>query len=284
MKSFKVTKSITDRKDASLSIYFKDIYRLPLLTQEEEINLAKKIQKGDLQAENELVKGNLRFVVSVAKSYQGKGLDLVDLIQEGNCGLIESARKYDPSKNIKFITYAVWWIRQSIMKALSDQCRTVRVPINQIANMSKINKISEKYEQENGYIPSTEEIEAQTNLSKRKIDLSLASVNRTVSLESPFNSEDVNCLLDVLPNENSEEADNILISEDLSNELNRIISSLTNRESDSIRLFFGIGAKQMTYEEIANRFGVGSERIRQIVHTAIKKLRDNYGDELKTLL
>ena len=170
------------------------------------------------------------------------------------------------------------------MKALSDQCRTVRVPINQIANMSKINKISEKYEQENGYIPSTEEIEAQTNLSKRKIDLSLASVNRTVSLESPFNSEDVNCLLDVIPNENSEEADNILISEDLSNELNRIIFSLTNRESDSIRLFFGIGAKQMTYEEIANRFGVGSERIRQIVHTAIKKLRDNYGDELKTLL
>lgn len=284
MKSFKITQSITDRKDASLGLYFRDVSKLSLINQEEEIKLAKRIQQGDTRAENELVKANLRFVISVAKSYQGKGLDLVDLIQEGNCGLITAARKYNPDKNIKFISYAVWWIRQAIMKAISDQCRTVRAPMSQIVNMGKISKMSEEFERKNGRPPSVIEIEEETNLNKKKINMSFISTYRSVSLESPFKDEDVSCLLDVLPNSNSESADSSTLKSDLVVEIERILSKLSYREQDILRMSFGIGVQAMSNDEIANRFGIGGERVRQIQHNAIKHIRNRYKNKLSELL
>lgn len=284
MKNFKITQSITDRKDESLSLYFKDVSKLSMITPEEEIKLAKKIQKGDINAENQLVKANLRFVISVAKQYQNKGLDLVDLIQEGNCGLIESARRYDPTKGYKFISYAVWWIRQAIMKAISDQCRTVRVPMNQIANMSKINKVSEKFEQENGRTPSKDELESLTDLNSKKIDLSYLSTYRSISLETPLCGEDTSSLLDVIPNENAINCDSNLIKSDLQREVDRIITKLPPRESDIIRMYFGIDVQQMSNDEIANRFGIGTERVRQLVHSGIDRIKKRFKNNLLELL
>lgn len=284
MKNFKITQSITDRKDESLSLYFKDVSKLSMITPEEEIKLAKKIQNGDINAENQLVKANLRFVISVAKQYQNKGLDLVDLIQEGNLGLIKSARLYDPNKGYKFISYAVWWIRQSIMKAISDQCRTVRVPMNHITNMSKINKISEKFEQENGRIPSKEELENLTELDSKRIDLSYTSTYRSISLETPLRDDDASCLLDIIPNENIVNTDCNLIKSDLQREVDRIITKLPSRESDIIRMYFGIEVQKLSNEEIADRFGIGTERVRQLIHSGIDKLKKRFKNNLLELL
>lgn len=284
MKNFKITQSITDRKDESLSLYFKDVSKLSMITPEEEIKLAKKIQNGDINAENQLVKANLRFVISVAKQYQNKGLDLVDLIQEGNLGLIKSARLYDPNKGYKFISYAVWWIRQSIMKAISDQCRTVRVPMNHITNMSKINKISEKFEQENGRVPSKEELENLTELDSKRIDLSYTSTYRSISLETPLRDDDANCLLDIIPNENIVNTDCNLIKSDLQREVDRIITKLPSRESDIIRMYFGIEVQKLSNEEIADRFGIGTERVRQLIHSGIDKLKKRFKNNLLELL
>ena len=284
MKSFKITQSITDRKDASLGIYFKDVSKLSMITPEEEVELTKRIKLGDKAAANELVTANLRFVISVAKQYQNKGLDLVDLIQEGNIGMLEAAYKFDETRGYRFISYAVWWIRQSIMRAISEQCRTVRVPMSQIVNMSKINKMSEKFEQKNGRAPSMEEIEEETNLNRKKINMSLASTYRSVSLESPLRDEDVSCLLDVLPNDNSESTDTTALKSDLIIEIERILSKLSYREQDVLRMSFGIGVQAMSNDEIANRFGIGGERIRQIQHSAISHIRNKYKNELSELL
>ena len=284
MKSFKITQSITDRKDASLGIYFKDVSKLSMITPEKEVELTKRIKLGDKAAANELVTANLRFVISVAKQYQNKGLDLVDLIQEGNIGMLEAAYKFDETRGYRFISYAVWWIRQSIMRAISEQCRTVRVPMSQIVNMSKINKMSEKFEQKNGRVPSMEEIEEETNLNRKKINMSLASTYRSVSLESPLRDEDVSCLLDVLPNDNSESTDTISLKSDLIIEIERILSKLFYREQDVLRMSFGIGVQAMSNDEIANRFGIGGERIRQIQHSAISHIRNKYKNELSELL
>lgn len=284
MKSFKITQSITDRKDASLGIYFKDVSKLSMITPEKEVELTKRIKLGDKAAANELVTANLRFVISVAKQYQNKGLDLVDLIQEGNIGMLEAAYKFDETRGYRFISYAVWWIRQSIMRAISEQCRTVRVPMNQIVNMSKINKMSEKFEQKNGRAPSMEEIEEETNLNRKKINMSLASTYRSVSLESPLRDEDVSCLLDVLPNDNSESTDTTALKSDLIIEIERILSKLSYREQDVLRMSFGIGVQAMSNDEIANRFGIGGERIRQIQHSAISHIRNKYKNELSELL
>lgn len=284
MKNFKITQSITDRKNESLSLYFKDVSKLSMITPEEEIKLAKKIQNGDINAENQLVKANLRFVISVAKQYQNKGLDLVDLIQEGNLGLIKSARLYDPNKGYKFISYAVWWIRQSIMKAISDQCRTVRVPMNHITNMSKINKISEKFEQENGRVPSKEELENLTELDSKRIDLSYTSTYRSISLETPLRDDDASCLLDIIPNENIVNTDCNLIKSDLQREVDRIITKLPSRESDIIRMYFGIEVQKLSNEEIADRFGIGTERVRQLIHSGIDKLKKRFKNNLLELL
>lgn len=284
MKSFKITQSITDRKDASLGIYFKDVSKLSMITPEKEVELTKRIKLGDKAAANELVTANLRFVISVAKQYQNKGLDLVDLIQEGNIGMLEAAYKFDETRGYRFISYAVWWIRQSIMRAISKQCRTVRVPMSQIVNMSKINKMSEKFEQKNGRTPSMEEIEEETNLDRKKINMSLASTYRSVSLESPLRDEDVSCLLDVLPNDNSESTDTTALKSDLIIEIEHILSKLSYREQDVLRMSFGIGVQAMSNDEIASRFGIGGERIRQIQHSAINHIRNKYKNELSELL
>ena len=284
MKSFKITQSITDRKDASLGIYFKDVSKLSMITPEKEIELTRRIKLGDKAAANELVTANLRFVISVAKQYQNKGLDLVDLIQEGNIGMLEAAYKFDETRGYRFISYAVWWIRQSIMRAISEQCRTVRVPMSQIVNMSKINKMSEKFEQKNGRAPSMEEIEEETNLNRKKINMSLASTYRSVSLESPLRDEDVSCLLDVLPNDNSESTDTTALKSDLILEIERILSKLSYREQDVLRMSFGIGVQAMSNDEIANRFGIGGERVRQIQHSAINHIKNKYKNELSELL
>lgn len=284
MKSFKITQSITDRKDASLGIYFKDVSKLSMITPEKEVELTKRIKLGDKKAANELVTANLRFVISVAKQYQNKGLDLVDLIQEGNIGMLKAAYKFDETKGYRFISYAVWWIRQAIMRAISEQCRTVRVPMSQIVNMSKISKMSEKFEQNNGRAPSMEEIEEETSLNRKKINMSLASTYRSVSLESPLRDEDVSCLLDVLPNNNSESTDTTTLKSDLVIEIERILSKLSYRERDILRMSFGIGVQAMSNDEIANRFGIGGERVRQIQHNAINYIRNKYKNELIELI
>lgn len=284
MKSFKISQSITDRQDASLGSYFKDVSRLSMISQDEEIELTKKVKEGDEKSMKRLVEANLRFVISVAKQYQNKGLPLVDLIQEGNLGMLQAAKLFDPNKGFRFISYAVWWIRQSIMKAISDQCRTVRLPMNQVVYISKINKEIENFEQSNGRKPSIDEIEELTGLDPNKISLALESMNRAVSLESPIKDEDGGCLLDIVQDNTSEPTDSRASNSDLSNELERILSKLSYRDSDVIRMSFGIGMNPMPNEEIARRFGIGSERVRQIQHSAIKYIRKNYIKELSELL
>ena len=282
MKSFKITQSITDRQDASLGLYFKDVSKQSMLNAEEEAQVTQRIREGDKSAINRLVTANLRFVISVAKQYQNKGLSLVDLIQEGNLGLIEGAKRYDPSKGVKFISYAVWWIRQSIMHALSDKCRTVRIPMNQIVNINKITKATEKLEQELGRAPSIEELSNETSISTSNLNLTISSSNKALSLDTPFKDEDANCLLDIIPNDSF--ADDNIIQESISNEVEEVLLKLSNRESDVIRMSFGIGVETMQNEEIANRFGIGSERVRQIQHEAIERIRLKYSDDLKKVL
>jgi len=284
MKNFKISQSITDRKDASLGIYFKDVSRLSMITPEEEIELSRRIKEGDKKAEEKLVTANLRFVISVAKQYQNKGLDLVDLIQEGNLGMLQAARKFDANKGFRFISYAVWWVRQAIIKAISDQCRTVRVPMNQIVCIGKVNKATEKFEQENGRSPSITELEDSTNLDSEKISLSLSASNRSVSIESPiYNDEEASCLLDIMPND-SELADEAVSKKDIPIAIERALECLSNREHDIIRMFFGIGMNPISNVEIAKRFGIVGERVRQILHTALDKMRNIHGEELKELL
>lgn len=284
MKSFKISQSITDRQDASLGIYFKDVSKLSRVGSEEEIELARKIKAGDQAALNKLITANLRFVVSVAKQYQNKGLSLVDLVQEGNLGLIEAAKKFDETRGFKFISYAVWWIRQAIMQALSEQCRTVRVPMNQIVNMNKITKAMDKLEQELARTPSVEEIEKETELSSDKINLTLSSINKSLSLDTPFKDEEAGCLLDVIPNDNSSYADANIVETSKYKALNAILNRLSNREGDILRMFYGLEMPEMTLEEIASRFGVGAERVRQIKDEAIKKIQAKYANELRELL
>lgn len=284
MKSFKITQSITERQDASLGMYFKDVSKQPLIDINEEIALTKKIKEGDKAAVDALVKANLRFVISVAKQYQNKGLDLVDLVQEGNIGLIEAAKRYDETRGFRFISYAVWWIRQSIMHAISDQCRTVRIPMSQVVYMNKINKATAKFEQEHGRKPSPEEIEEETNLSSDKISFTLSSSSRAVSLETPFKDKEAGCLLDVLPNENCEDTDRQLVQSSVSQELEDVLNKLSFRERDILKMAFGLGMTPMQNEEIASRFDIGCERVRQIQHEAIDEIKTNYRHLLKELL
>lgn len=284
MKSLKITPSITDRQDASLGLYFKDVSKQPMISPEEEIELTREIKKGNDAAAEKLIRANLRFVISVAKQYQGKGLPLIDLIQEGNCGLIEASKKFDESRGFRFISYAVWWIRQSIMKAISDQCRTIRVPMNQVVSISKINKVSDKFEQIHGRRPSPEEIEEEVNLDASKISATLSSNSKAVSLDSPFKDEEVSCLLDVLPNEDSTPADSDVSKSDITNGIEAVLEKLSYRDRDIIRMSFGIGMNPMPNDEIANRFGIGGERVRQIQHSALNYIKKNYANELKDLL
>ncbi|TCN72845.1 sigma-70 family RNA polymerase sigma factor [Acetobacteroides hydrogenigenes] len=273
MRQLKITKSITNRESASLDKYLQEIGKEELITVEEEVELAQRIKKGDQVALEKLTRANLRFVVSVAKQYQNQGLSLPDLINEGNLGLIKAAEKFDETRGFKFISYAVWWIRQSILQALAEQSRIVRLPLNQVGSLNKINKAFAKFEQENERTPSPEELADALDLPKEKVSDTLRVAGRHVSVDAPFVDGEDNSLLDVLVNPDSPNADRSLINESLVKEIERALSTLTDRERDIIRLFFGIGCSEMTLEEIGEKFGLTRERVRQIKEKAIRRLR-----------
>jgi len=285
MKQLKITKSITNRESASLDKYLQEIGKEELITVEEEVELAQRIKKGDQAAIEKLTRANLRFVVSVAKQYQNQGLSLPDLINEGNLGLIKAAEKFDETRGFKFISYAVWWIRQSILQALAEQSRIVRLPLNQVGSLNKINKAYSKFEQEHERRPSPEELAEQLELPSDKVADTLRVSGRHVSVDAPFVDGEDNSLLDVLINNDSPSADRVLIDESLSREIDRSLTTLTEREADIIRMFFGIACQEMTLEEIGERFGLTRERVRQIKEKAIRRLRHTSRSKLlKTYL
>lgn len=280
MRQLKITKSITNRESASLDKYLQEIGREDLISVEEEVELAQRIKKGDRVALEKLTRANLRFVVSVAKQYQNQGLSLPDLINEGNLGLIKAAEKFDETRGFKFISYAVWWIRQSILQALAEQSRIVRLPLNQVGSLNKINKAFSKFEQENERKPSPEELADELDLPAEKVADTLKVSGRHISVDAPFVEGEDNSLLDVLINDDSPSADRTLINESLCREIERSLSTLTEREADIIRMFFGIMVQEMTLEEIGEKFGLTRERVRQIKEKAIRRLRHNSRSKL----
>ena len=273
MRQRKITKSITNRESASLDKYLQEIGREELVSPEEEVELAQRIRQGDQVALEKLTRANLRFVVSVAKQYQNQGLSLPDLINEGNLGLIKAAEKFDETRGFKFISYAVWWIRQSILQALAEQSRIVRLPLNQVGSLNKINKALGRFEQENERQPSTQELADMIDIPKDKIDDTLRVSGRHVSMDAPFVDGEDNSLLDVLPNDDSPMADRGLNKESLSTEVERALQVLTPREREIIKCFFGIGCQEMTLEEIGENLDLTRERVRQIKEKAIRKLK-----------
>ena len=280
MRQLKITKSITNRESASLDKYLQEIGKEELITVEEEVELAQRIKKGDQEALEKLTKANLRFVVSVAKQYQNQGLSLPDLINEGNLGLIKAAEKFDETRGFKFISYAVWWIRQSILQALAEQSRIVRLPLNQVGSLNKINKAFARFEQEHERTPSPEELANELELPKEKVTDTLRVAGRHVSVDAPFADGEDNSLLDVLVNPDSPNADRGLINESLSTEVDRALETLTERERDIIKYFFGIGCSEMTLEEIGEKFDLTRERVRQIKEKAIRRLRHSSRSKL----
>ena len=281
MRQLKITKSITNRESASLDKYLQEIGREGLITAEEEVILAKKIRDGDQLALEKLTKSNLRFVVSVAKQYQNQGLSLPDLINEGNLGLIKAAKRFDETRGFKFISYAVWWIRQSILQALAEQSRIVRLPLNQVGSLNKINKAFSKLEQEFEREPSAEELSKLLELPQDKVADTMRVSGRHVSMDAPFVNGEDNSLLDVLVNQDSPRADSSLMFESLQKEIERSLSTLTERERDVIKLFFGIGLNHgLTLEEIGAKFDLTRERVRQIKEKAIRRLRHNSRSKL----
>ena len=266
MRQLKITKSITNRESASLDKYLQEIGREELVSPEEEVELAQRIRQGDEAALEKLTRANLRFVVSVAKQYQNQGLSLPDLINEGNLGLIKAAEKFDETRGFKFISYAVWWIRQSILQALAEQSRIVRLPLNQVGSLNKINKALGKFEQENERQPSNEALAEMIDIPKEKIADTLRVSGRHASVED-------NSLLDILPNDDSPMADRGLNNESLSTEIERVLQILAPREREIIKSFFGIGCQEMTLEEIGERLDLTRERVRQIKEKAIRKLK-----------
>ena len=283
MRQLKITKSITNRESASLDKYLQEIGREELITVEEEVELAAKIRKGGAEAQRaleKLTRANLRFVVSVAKQYQNQGLSLPDLINEGNLGLIKAAEKFDETRGFKFISYAVWWIRQSILQALAEQARIVRLPLNQVGSLNKIGKALSKFEQENERRPSPDEIANELGIPADKIADTLKVQGRHISVDAPFVEGEDNSLLDVLVNDDSPMADKGLVNESLATEIDRALDTLTSREKEIIKMFFGIGGPEKTLEEIGDRFNLTRERVRQIKEKAIRRLRGNARSKL----
>ena len=280
MRQLKITKSITNRESASLDKYLQEIGKEELISVEEEVELAQRIKKGDQEALEKLTKANLRFVVSVAKQYQNQGLSLPDLINEGNLGLIKAAEKFDETRGFKFISYAVWWIRQSILQALAEQSRIVRLPLNQVGSLNKINKAFARFEQEHERTPSAEELANELELPREKVTDTLRVAGRHISVDAPFADGEDNSLLDVLVNTDSPNADRGLINESLATEVERALEILTERERDIIRYFFGIGCSEMTLEEIGEKFDLTRERVRQIKEKAIRRLRHSSRSKL----
>ena len=281
MRQLKITKSITNRENASLEKYLQEIGREDLINAEEEVRLARKIKQGCQASLEKLTKANLRFVVSVAKQYQNQGLSLPDLINEGNLGLIKAAKRFDETRGFKFISYAVWWIRQSIMQALAEQSRIVRLPINQLGSVNKIKKtfsiLEQKFERE----PSNSEISIELELPEESVANTMKISGKHVSVDAPFVAGEEHSLLDVLENPDSPLADRMLMHESLGQEINRSLSTLTQRESDVVKLFYGIGCNHsLTLEEIGAKFDLTKERVRQIKEKAIRRLRHNSRSKL----
>lgn len=280
MRQLKISKSITNREDSTLDKYLQEITQERLLTAEEEIALARKIKEGDKDALQKLTRANLRFVVSVAKQYQHQGLSLPDLINEGNIGLIKAAEKFDDTRGFKFISYAVWWIRQSIMQALADQSRLVRLPLNQVGSVNKINKISNKFEQEFERKPSIAEIAEEINLSQERVSDAIKGNNRHVSMDAPLTDGNDNGLADLLQGNEGLDIDTHLLLESLREELTLALNILDERERFVIEAFYGINQPEMTLQEIGAKKGLTRERARQIREKAIRKLRKNTQNKL----
>ena len=285
MRQLKISKSITNRESASLDKYLQEIGHEELLSVDEEVELAQKIKKGDRRALERLTRANLRFVVSVAKQYQNQGLSLPDLINEGNVGLIKAAEKFDETRGFKFISYAVWWIRQSILQAIAEQSRIVRLPLNQVGSVNKINRELNKFEQEHERRPSVDEIADRIDLPEDKIEEAMKVNNRHVSMDAPFVDGEDNSLLDVLADNDMPMADKALVQESLRKEIDRAIELLNDREQKVVRAFLGIGSPEMTLEEIGEKYNLTRERVRQIKEKAIRRLRHNTKNKLlKTYL
>ena len=284
MRQLKITKSITNRESASLDKYLQEIGRKDLISVDEEVELAQRIRMGDQAALDKLVSANLRFVVSVAKQYQNQGLSLPDLIDEGNLGLIKAAQKFDETRGFKFISYAVWWIRQSILQALAEQARIVRLPLNQVGSLNKISKALSRFEQIHERRPSAEELAEELDVPVEKISDTMKVSGRHVSVDAPFVDGEDNSLLDVLPNDDSPMADSTLTQESLSKEVNRALDQLNPRERDILKMFFGIGCQEMTLEEIGAKFDLTRERVRQIKEKAIRRLKGQKSKLLKSYL
>ncbi len=275
MRQLKITKSITNRESQSLEKYLQEIGKVDLLTPEEEVDLAKRIKQGDQIALEKLTKANLRFVVSVAKQYQNQGLSLSDLINEGNLGLIKAAQRFDETRGFKFISYAVWWIRQSILQALAEQSRIVRLPLNKVGSLNKINKAFSELEQTFEREPSPEELAELLEISTDEVETTLGVAARHVSMDAPFVEGEDNSLLDVLENNTMPGTDSHLeYADSLRREIERSLGTLTERQADVIKLYFGIGVEHpMSLEDIGDKFGLTRERVRQIKDKAINKLR-----------
>ena len=275
MRQLKITRSITNRESESLDKYLQEIGREELLSIEEEVELAQRIRKGDRKALEKLTKANLRFVVSVAKQYQNQGLSLPDLINEGNLGLIRAAEKFDETRGFKFISYAVWWIRQSILQAIAEQSRIVRLPLNQVGAVNKINREANRFEQEFERRPSAEELSEKVDLPEEKIDDALHVSGHHVSVDAPFIDGEDNSLLDVLINDDAPMADRQLVMESLRAEISNALQMLNDRERKVIEAFYGINQPEMTLDEIGTKYGLTRERVRQIKEKAIRRLRGN---------
>ncbi len=281
MRQLKITKSITNRETASLDKYLQDIGKEELITADEEVQLAQRVKQGDDIALEKLVKANLRFVVSVAKQYQNQGLSLPDLINEGNLGLIKAAKRFDETRGFKFISYAVWWIRQSILQALAEQSRIIRLPLNQVGSLNKIKKATSKLEQEFERTPSSEEIAEKLEVPDYKITAAKKIATRYISMDAPLTQDEETKFLDVFVSNDSPTTDDGLIRESLAREIQRSLSTLSKKERDVVNLYYGIGmAHGLTLEEIGAKFDLTRERVRQIKEKAIRRLKHNSRSKL----
>lgn len=273
MRQFKITKSITDRRTDSLDKYLQEISKEEMVTPEEEVELAKRIHAGDADAADRLVRANLRFVVSVAKQYQNQGLGLQDLINEGNMGLMKAAWKFDETKGFKFISYAVWWIRQSILQALAEQSRTIRLPFNQVNYLTKIARARNEFEQKNCRQATTEELAEMTGLSSDKIIESMVVSENTVSADARFSEDEDGALLDIIPDKDALPADSRVESESIKIEIGPLLEVLPERARNILKAIYGIGCREMTIDEIGERYGLTRERVRQIREKSLRRLR-----------
>lgn len=285
MRQLKIVQSITNRQGDSLDRYLQEIGHEEMISAEEEVELAQRIRRGDEAALDKLARANLRFVVSVAKQYQGQGLSLTDLINEGNVGLITAARKFDETRGFKFISYAVWWIRQSILQALAEQSRIVRLPSNQVGMLGKMNRFYCKFVQENERQPTIEEISDALDIEPEKVRSALETSTRHLSMDAPLADDDTSNLADLLGNKDAPEMSDRLVRESLEGELERTLSSLPERERRIVKMFFGIGCQEMNLDEIGEAMGLSRERVRQIKEKALNLLREEKNNKaLRTYL